>query len=107
MADLTLPGAGEAGTRRDPTSAFAQLPSIDRLLGEAALVPLLAQFGQPLVKRAAQEELTAQRERLRADAQAQPADLVAAIEARTRVLASSRLPVVFNLTGTVIHTNLG
>jgi L-seryl-tRNA(Ser) seleniumtransferase len=107
MADLTLPGAGEAGTRLNPTSAFAQLPSIDRLLGEAALVPLLAQFGQPLVKRAAQEELTAQRERLRADAQAQPADLVAAIEARTRVLASSRLPGVFNLTGTVIHTNLG
>src|SRR5262245_40088438 len=107
MADLTLPGSGEAGIRRAPTSAFAQLPSIDRLLGETALAPLLAQYGQPLVKRAAQEELAARRELLRADAGAQPADLVTAIETRTRKLASARLPGVFNLTGTVIHTNLG
>jgi L-seryl-tRNA(Ser) seleniumtransferase len=107
MADLTLPGAGEAGTRLNPKSAFAQLPSIDRLLGEAALAPLLARFGQPLVKRAAQEELAGHRERLRSGAEAQPVDLIAGIEARTRALAASRLPAVFNLTGTVIHTNLG
>jgi L-seryl-tRNA(Ser) seleniumtransferase len=109
MTDLTLPGAGEAGTRRDSTSAFAQLPSIDRLLSESALAPLLAQFGQPLVKRAAQQELASQRERLRADPAGafSAADLVTAIETRAKTLAASRLPAVFNLTGTVIHTNFG
>jgi L-seryl-tRNA(Ser) seleniumtransferase len=109
MPDLTLPGAGEASAQHDAGAALAQLPSIDRLLGDAQLAPLLAQFGQPLVKRAAQEELAAQRGRMRAGAVAAPAldALCAAIETRTRKAAAARLPAVFNLTGTVIHTNLG
>ena len=109
MADLTLPGAGEASAKRETAAALPQLPSIDRLLSDAALAAVLTQLGQPLVKRAAQDELAAQRERLRADPSAVPAaaDLCAAIATRARDLAASRLPAVFNLTGTVIHTNLG
>ena len=120
MANLTLPGAGEASAKRE-TVALAQLPSIDRLLGDAGLAPLLAQFGQALVKRAAQEEIASRRERLLGGEggssdfgprpspppQAGEGTLFAAIEARVRKLAASRLAAVFNLTGTVIHTNLG
>jgi L-seryl-tRNA(Ser) seleniumtransferase len=108
MSDLTLPGAGEASAKPD-TAALAQLPSIDRLLSDTALAAVVARLGQPLVKRAAQQELVAQRERLRTDASALPAagDLCAAIATRAHGLAASRLPAVFNLTGTVIHTNLG
>lgn len=110
MANLTLPGAGEASAKPDQTAALAQLPSIDRLLADASLAATLEQFGQPLVKRAAQDELGARRERLRAGDGAVPAalgELCAAIDARVRRRAASRLPAVFNLTGTVIHTNLG
>jgi L-seryl-tRNA(Ser) seleniumtransferase len=109
MTDLALPGSGEASGQRDPIPSLARLPSVDRLLGETALGPLLSEFGQPLVKQAAQETLAAQRERLRTRCDAPPtsANLCAAIEARARHLAASRLRAVFNLTGTVIHTNLG
>jgi L-seryl-tRNA(Ser) seleniumtransferase len=109
MANLTLPGAGEASTTRETSAALAQLPSIDRLLGDVALAPLLAQLGPTLVKRAAQRELAAQRDRLRAGGAAAPAlpELCASITKRARRLAAPRLVPVFNLTGTVIHTNLG
>jgi len=77
------------------------------------MAPLLARFGQKLVKRAAQEEVALLRERTRTapeDAGSAPfamASLLAAIGSRVHALASARLPTVFNLTGTVIHTNLG
>jgi L-seryl-tRNA(Ser) seleniumtransferase len=109
MADLTLPGAGEASAKREGSSAFAQLPSIDRLLGETDLAALSVQLGPALVKRAAQRELAAWREKLRAGAGAAPThqQLCASISARVRRDATPRLTPVINLTGTVIHTNLG
>ena len=115
MRNLTLPGSGEASAQRDPAAAFARLPSIDRLLGDVALAALLARFGHALVKRAAQQEVAALRGRSRAGVSslespsdaAPQAELLAAIERRVHRLAASRLPPVFNLTGTVIHTNLG
>ena len=105
--DLTLPGPGEA-SGKSAASALAQLPSVDRLLNHAALSALAAARGGAFVKRAAQDELAAQRERVRAGAEV-PAidDLAAAIAARVEVLATPRLRRVINLTGTVIHTNLG
>ncbi|HTT11235.1 MAG TPA: L-seryl-tRNA(Sec) selenium transferase [Burkholderiaceae bacterium] len=112
MRNLTLPGSGEASAKREP-AAFAHLPSIDRLLGEPALAPLVERLGPQLVKRAAQEEVALLRERVRTQGpaadSAAPAgrDLLRAIEERAHGLAASRLPAVFNLTGTVIHTNLG
>ncbi len=106
-ADLTLPGPGEA-SGKGAASALAQLPSIDRLLGQPALAAIAAASGAAFVKRAAQQELAAQRERVRGGA-APPAieALVAAIGERVAALAAPRLRPVINLTGTVIHTNLG
>jgi L-seryl-tRNA(Ser) seleniumtransferase len=106
-SDLTLPGPGEA-SGKSAASALAQLPSIDRLLNQPALAALAAARGTAFVKRAAQDELAAQRERVRAGA-AVPAqdELATSIAARVAALAAPRLRRVINLTGTVIHTNLG
>jgi L-seryl-tRNA(Ser) seleniumtransferase len=105
--DLTLPGPGEA-SGKGTASALAQLPSIDRLLNQPALAALADERGTAFVKRAAQDELAAQRERLRAGA-APPAfdTLIESIAHRVDRLAAPRLRRVINLTGTVIHTNLG
>jgi L-seryl-tRNA(Ser) seleniumtransferase len=105
--DLTLPGPGEASGNSVHT-ALAQLPSIDRLLNLPALVALAAEHGTALVKRAAQDELAAQREHVRGGASVPAPDLLAvSIAARVDLLAAPRLRRVINLTGTVIHTNLG
>lgn len=106
MTDLTLPGAGEASA--DLAAALARLPAVDRLLGQPRLAALSAAYGQRLVKRAAQAELAAVRERLRAGGTAPALDALAAnVAARVGQAAAPRLRTVFNLTGTVIHTNLG
>jgi L-seryl-tRNA(Ser) seleniumtransferase len=110
MSDLTLPGAGEASGSTGSTTAasFAALPSVDRLLGRPELAALAAAQGQMLVKRAINDELAAQREAIRAGRAAAPLPaLVRAIEGRLAALTASTLRPVINLTGTVIHTNLG
>lgn len=107
MNDLTLPGPGEA-SGRSAASALTQLPSVDRLLNQPALAALAADLGAAFVKRAAQDELASQRERIKAGAAAAAQDaLVDTIAARARALAAPKLVPVINLTGTVIHTNLG
>ncbi|MCS6944985.1 MAG: L-seryl-tRNA(Sec) selenium transferase [Sutterellaceae bacterium] len=106
MTDLTLPGAGEAS--EGSATALAQLPAVDRLLSDAALAATVAAYGPTLVKRAVQAELAAQRARIREGAPPPSwAALRTAIEERVRAVSASRLRPVFNLTGTVIHTNLG
>ncbi len=108
--DLTLPGPGET-SGRGAANALARLPSIDRLLNHPVLTALAAEGGSALVKRAAQEELSAQRARLCDAAEGAEVDglpaLVASIERRLAALAAPTLRRVINLTGTVIHTNLG
>jgi L-seryl-tRNA(Ser) seleniumtransferase len=110
--DLTLPGAGEAsGSNSDSAAlanALARLPSIDKLLARPALAALVQQHGQAWVKKAAQSELAAQREVVRGGAPVPPADaLDASIARRVEALRAARLKPVINLSGTVIHTNLG
>ena len=96
-----------------PTSPAApkDIPSVDRLLRRPELADLLAQHGHQLLAAQARRLLEDCRQRaLRGDldrADLSPAVLAAALtEAVTQRLAS-RLRRVFNLTGTVIHTNLG
>jgi len=110
MSDLTLPGAGEASGSKGKKAAasFSSLPSVDRLLGEPTLAACVAAHGQTLVKRAIKDELAAQREAIRAGKAVAPLPaLVAAVEGRLAELVASTLRRVINLTGTVIHTNLG
>ena len=99
MNDLTLPGPGEA-SGKGATSALAQLPAVDRLLNHATLAALAAAQGSALVKRAVQEELSAQRERLKAGADLPALDaMVASIATRVAQRAAPRLTRVINLSG--------
>jgi L-seryl-tRNA(Sec) selenium transferase (EC 2.9.1.1) len=84
------------------------LPSVDRLLSEAALQSLVAEHGRSVVTDAARVELAAVREAVKGGAALPDANTLAAAVAR-RVAAHMRprLRPVFNLTGTVLHTNLG
>ena len=110
MKHLTLPGAGEASgeDRRAADSRFSSLPSVDRLLNDPALAASIGTLGPTLVKRAINDELAAQRDALRASATVGSLPtMFVSIERRLQALAAPRLTPVINLTGTVIHTNLG
>jgi L-seryl-tRNA(Ser) seleniumtransferase len=93
-------------------AARRAIPSLDRLLQLGAVAELAARYGRPLVTGAARAELAA----LRAALGRRPADPHAGFdEARFVHACAERLAretqpslrPVFNLTGTVLHTNLG
>jgi L-seryl-tRNA(Ser) seleniumtransferase len=109
MAGLTLPGAGEPGRREDDSPArLARLPSVDRLLSTPVLAAAAGRHGAALTKKAAQSALEGARAAVREGAE--PPSLAALAqdaEGRLHVLCAPRLTPVYNLTGTVIHTNLG
>ena len=101
---------GDAEGRNVMTSPLARrrIPSLDRLLREPPVLVLVERFGRPHVIAAARAELAQARGALAGGGTA--FDEPAFIEACTRRLhreAASSLRPVFNLTGTVLHTNLG
>jgi L-seryl-tRNA(Ser) seleniumtransferase len=98
-------GQGAAdGPAEAPAAPARRLPSVDRVLREPALADALARFGRPLVVEAIRAVLGA----ARADGRA--LDAAGAAGAAGRAIAldeQARLRPVFNLTGTILHTNLG
>ncbi|MER2528395.1 MAG: L-seryl-tRNA(Sec) selenium transferase [Candidatus Competibacter denitrificans] len=91
--------------------AARHLPSIDRLLNWPSVAPLLAEHGRTAVLTAARELLAELRQRLRED-ESNPQlftefTLAAQLAERLTRAHDARLKRVFNLTGTVLHTNLG
>ncbi|ATE62015.1 L-seryl-tRNA(Sec) selenium transferase [Thauera sinica] len=90
----------------DDNTAYRALPGMDRLL--AAARALVETHGHDETTRALREALAAARERIGAGA-ACPDDaaLLQDAQARLAARAAPRLRRVFNLTGTVLHTNLG
>jgi L-seryl-tRNA(Ser) seleniumtransferase len=88
-------------------SALASLPSVDRLLRRPETDALIAAYGRVAVTNAIRGVL----EELRAACAQVPQDAAAGIVGRVseRLEAEARpsLRPVFNLTGTVLHTNLG
>ncbi len=84
-----------------------KLPSVDRLLNDPETAPLIHDHGAPLVTRCARNVLAAAREQVLAGKSFESRDLVVNLrEEVTRALRPS-LRRVINLTGTVLHTNLG
>ncbi len=91
-------------------AARRALPSVDRLLTSSAVAPLIERFGRALTTETIRALLQAQRDKLAQNAAAfefdEPRFITACDAALTQQTQPSLRPV-FNLTGTVLHTNLG
>ncbi|MEG1249437.1 MAG: L-seryl-tRNA(Sec) selenium transferase [Citrobacter sp.] len=93
----------------DMRSLYSQLPAIDRLLRDSAILVLRESHGHTRVVDLLRLMLDEARETIR-DAQALPAwsnDWAQEASARLERESQSALRPVINLTGTVLHTNLG
>lgn len=86
------------------------IPSVDRLLNSAELAQTISQYGQSATTRETRKILDALRDAVR-DTPALPIpelhELATRISANLQVKGSASLVSVMNLTGTVLHTNLG
>lgn len=91
-----------------PFASTSPLPAVDRLLERPEIAAAIERHGRQMLTDCVRAELAAARELLRGG-HATPAaeDLAAAAVARVERLAQPRLRPVFNLSGTVLHTNLG
>ena len=87
-----------------PTPPTNRPPSVDALLREPAALALIARFGRDGTTAALRKGLDARRAERQFDSPA--ALLDEAADRLARRFAASQRPV-FNLTGTVLHTNLG
>ncbi|VTU27504.1 L-seryl-tRNA(Sec) selenium transferase [Variovorax sp. PBS-H4] len=86
------------------------IPAVDTLLKAPAFQALASEFGRPRILDCVRNLLAEQRRRLSGErAAAAPDEETLAEECRARLSAAARpsLRAVFNLTGTVLHTNLG
>jgi L-seryl-tRNA(Ser) seleniumtransferase len=94
---------------KKPPSPLSRLPSVDRLLNADAAHSIVAEFGRVETTDAIRKALAG----LRTELSAHPAEppsgdaILAEVADRLRQQASPSLKAVFNLTGTVLHTNLG
>lgn len=99
------------GARAARSSSLAALPSVDRLLAVPGLQQKISEDGRSAVLEAIREILSSARARLAkgGEGTAGPAerDIVLAVTARLARRSRPALREVFNLTGTVLHTNLG
>ena len=93
------------------TGQTVRLPSVDRILGDTACLELIAQYGRVQVLAIARAVLAELRTAMLAGAVCEEGATIAAIAAqmaeRLQAQSRSQLRAVFNLTGTVLHTNLG
>ena len=81
------------------------LPSVDGVLNDPAVQPLLGPHPRALRKRAVQQALEQARRRIRE--QGGPSFAHADLESALARLTAPKLRRVINATGTVLHTNLG
>ena len=89
-------------------SARRAIPSLDRLLKLGAIEELIGRHGRPLVTEIAREELARLRAALSQSSSGfEEGSFVAACAGRLERELQPSLKPVHNLTGTVLHTNLG
>ena len=97
--------------RADTAGTAAELPSVDRLLAAAPVAALVASAGRGVVVEAARAHLAELRSAALAGglerAALEPAALAAAVAQRVAATCAPCLRALFNLTGTVLHTNFG
>ncbi len=83
------------------------LPSVDAVLSDASVAPVIAHWGLQVVKDAVRQIQTEARATEIPHWATTPSDYASAIENWIRTRVGHGYRRVFNLTGTVIHTNLG
>ncbi len=89
-------------------SEFSRLPAVARLLADATVSSLIETHGRALVTAAVRDTLAQAREAVRAGAPVpDQATLIEKLGAGVAARTRPKLRAVFNLTGTVLHTNLG
>ena len=94
------------GTTSDDSTAYRALPSLDRLL--AAAPGLIEAHGRSETTQVLRAVLATARQQIgEGHAAPDPGGLLRDAETRLKARAAPRLKRVFNLTGTVLHTNLG
>ncbi len=84
-----------------------KLPSVDRLVNHSSLSALLVEHGAPLLTRCAREVLAQARVSVLAGQRVESDELVESVDTEVARALRPSLRRVFNLTGTVLHTNLG
>lgn len=95
------------------TGQTVRLPSVDRILADAACQALVAEYGRVQTLACARAALAELRAAMLAgggtagEEGASIAAVVAQVDERLQAQSRSHLRAVFNLTGTVLHTNLG
>src|SRR5215471_13783506 len=96
-------------TTKDDVQTRARLPSVDAMLRLPQTQTLIDQHGRASVLAGIRE--TIDDERRRSDDGSSPEQILARLNARLATWLEDRetpsLRPVFNLTGTVLHTNLG
>jgi L-seryl-tRNA(Ser) seleniumtransferase len=89
-------------------SAHARLPSVDRIIRHATLADVIDRYGIELVKETVRELQDQARREPAAPPWSTAAELYReAVEQRLNDRVGPGLRNVFNMTGTIIHTNLG
>jgi L-seryl-tRNA(Ser) seleniumtransferase len=91
-------------TKPPPEDSRNVLPSVDRILGESAVAPLIERYGRPNVIGSVRAILAEMRE---GKLPLNEADIAAYCSAWLEAEMQPSQRRVFNLTGTVLHTNLG
>ena len=91
------------------TSPLAALPSVDRLLSHETAKGLIRDSGRTAVADVIRRVLTALREEFAVDGSTEISEVgvLGRVATELRARAQPSLRPVFNLTGTVLHTNLG
>lgn len=108
MADHDTDGSRKSIAGND--SRRLMLPSVDRILGLDGLQPLIASYGRTPVVAAVRDLLESMRKDALAGSHATGWDEDGSVALLGRRLEARMRPMlrpVFNLTGTVLHTNLG
>lgn len=83
------------------------LPSVDRLVNDPEVAALTREFGMPVVTRCARNVLEGARVKILAGQTLEKCDLIDGLFEDTARMVQPTLRRVINLTGTVLHTNLG
>jgi L-seryl-tRNA(Ser) seleniumtransferase len=89
-------------------NSLSEIPSVSRLLCDPTIAALVETHGHPVVAQLIRTTLADAREAARGGASVpDAARLIEKVTASAEALVLPRLRPVFNLTGTVLHTNLG